>query len=41
MTSKSETVSGQNFWAGNIAKTVTSEGDKALLTDDRRLYSEA
>ena len=38
-----ETVSRQNLWAGNIAKSMTSEGNSAcsswMMTDDRR-YSE-
>ena len=46
ITSYDETVSRQNLWAGNIAKSLTSEGNSALLycypgmlIDDRR-YSE-
>ena len=31
MTSNNETVFRQNLWAGNIAKSMTSEGNKALL----------
>ena len=31
MTSNNETVSRQNLWAGNIAKSMTSEGNSALL----------
>ena len=31
MTSNNETVSCQNLWAGNIAKSITSEGSSALL----------
>ena len=31
MTSNDETVSRQNLWAGNIAKSMTSEGHSALL----------
>ena len=29
--SNNETVSRQNLWAGNIAKSMTSEGDSTLL----------
>ena len=38
MTSNNETVSRQNLWAGNITKTMTSEGKSALLpaSVDRR-----
>ena len=32
MTSNNETVSRQNLWAGNIAKSMTSEGNSALCT---------
>ena len=32
MTSNNETVSRQNLWAGNIAKSTTSEGNSALCT---------
>ena len=39
-TSNNETVSRQNLWAGNIAKSMASEGNSAqllrMLTDDRR-----
>ena len=31
MTSNNETVSHQNLWAGNIAKSMMSEGNSALL----------
>ena len=31
MTSNNETVSSQNLWAGDIAKSMTSEGNSALL----------
>ena len=31
MTSNNEIVSPQNLWAGNIAKSMTSEGNSALL----------
>ena len=31
MTSNNKTVSCQNLWAGNIAKSMTSEGNSALL----------
>ena len=31
MTSNIEDVSRQNLWAGNIAKSMTSEGNSALL----------
>ena len=31
MTSNNETVSPQNLWVGNIAKSMTSEGNNALL----------
>ena len=31
MISNNETVSRQNLWAGNIAKSMTSEGKSALL----------
>ena len=31
MISNNETVSCQNLWAGNIAKSMTSEGNSALL----------
>ena len=31
MISNNETVSRQNLWAGNIAKSMTSEGNSALL----------
>ena len=32
MKSNDETVSRQNLWAGNIAKSMTSEGNSALCT---------
>ena len=32
MTSNNETVSRQNLWAGNIAKSMTSQGNSALCT---------
>ena len=31
LTSSNETVSSQNLWAGNVAKSMTSEGNSALL----------
>ena len=42
MTSNSETVSRQNLQAGNIAKSITSEGNSALLPAnvDRRPLSQ-
>ena len=43
MTSKNKTVSPQNLWAGNIAKSMTSEGNSAPLpanVDQRPPYSE-
>ena len=43
MTSKNETVSRQNLWVGNIAKSMTSEGNSVLLpanVDQRSHYSE-
>ena len=38
MTSNNEDVSRQNLWAGNIAKSMTSEGNSALepVNVDRR-----
>ena len=38
MTSNNETVSRQNHWAGNITKSMTSEGNSALFSSnvDRR-----
>ena len=38
MTSSNETVSPQNHWAGNITKSMTSEGNSTLFSsnDDRR-----
>ena len=37
MTSNNETVSRQKLWAGNIAKSMTSEGNSALLPANREL----
>ena len=34
MISNNETVSRQNLWAGNIAKSMTSEGNSALLPEN-------
>ena len=39
MTSNNETVSRQNLWAGNIAKSTTSEGNKALLPTYLRMLT--
>ena len=39
MTSNNETVSRQNLWAGNIAKSMTSEGNKALLPTYPRMLT--
>ena len=36
MTANNETVSCQNLWAGNIAKSMTSEGNSAPANVDRQ-----